>query len=233
MVLLLLGCEQREKSQRVLSFWRDSEVKAMMHRVSTERLVKSITDLESYGTRHTQEKQADVAEYILERLSEENVDVRRHAYPWKGKRYQNIEVVMHGSRSDEKYVVIGAHYDSNSEIPDHLAPGADDNASGVAGLLEVVRILKDHSMRNTLRIVFFSNEEVGQRGSEDYVKHLRDLSGDFYGAILVDMIGYGEDDEDLDVCTLPKSRWLALAIKEIGEMYDLIPMKLNVRKHCY
>ena len=84
--------------------------------------------------------------------------------------------------------VICAHYDSTSNNPWNLAPGADDNASGVSAVLEAALLLKDYPTDYTIEFVAFSGEEQGLYGSKYYVQN--PAGRQWAGAINLDMIGY-------------------------------------------
>lgn len=79
-------------------------------------------------------------------------------------RFRNYIVELPGTDLASEVLILGAHYDA---VPQ--SPGADDNASGVAALLEIARALKDQPRRRTIRLVFFTLEEVGLHGSVQYV----------------------------------------------------------------
>jgi hypothetical protein len=79
-------------------------------------------------------------------------------------RFRNYIVDLPGTDLAAEVLILGAHYDA---VP--LSPGADDNATGVAALLEIARTLKDTPRRRTIRLVFFTLEEVGLHGSVQYV----------------------------------------------------------------
>jgi aminopeptidase YwaD len=86
-------------------------------------------------------------------------------------------------------VIASAHYDSTSTDP-YNAPGADDDATGCAALLEIARLMADTETDNTLKLVFFSGEEQGLLGSAAYVAQAV-VSGDLIKAdYQSDMIGY-------------------------------------------
>ena len=91
------------------------------------------------------------AHYIEGELRAAGYEVMVQPYEADGRAVRNIEVEVPG---DEQIVVVGAHYDSVQG-----SPGANDNATGVAGVLELARRLKDVSPRHTLRFVAFANEE--------------------------------------------------------------------------
>ncbi|MEH1840737.1 MAG: M28 family peptidase [Nostoc sp.] len=96
----------------------------------------------------------------------------------------NIFAERVGTNKAAKAILVGAHYDTVA-----LSPGADDNASGVAVVLEVARLLGSRSTPRTLQLAFFDKEEAGLLGSQAFVSktaRLQNLSG----AIIMDMVGY-------------------------------------------
>ncbi|WP_141731032.1 M28 family metallopeptidase [Oligoflexus tunisiensis] len=109
----------------------------------------------------------------------------------------NVIATLPGrSRPDEVYVV-GAHYDSTSERPFELAPGAEDNASGTAGLLTLARLFAEQPPEATLIFIAFSGEEQGLLGSRAWLKNwLADgRTQQIHGVFIMDMIGYSGDGE--------------------------------------
>jgi Peptidase family M28 len=82
--------------------------------------------------------------------------------------WHNIIVELPGRERPEEVVLVGAHFDAVWQ-----APGADDNGTGTAALLEMARVLKDHPTKRTIRLVFFNLEEAGLVGSSAYVKAAR------------------------------------------------------------
>jgi len=97
----------------------------------------------------------------------------------------NVIAVKPGLTLPGEVYVLGAHFDTVSS-----SPGADDNASGVAGVLEVARILAAEPLATTVHFVFFAHEELDYEGSEAYAAALAAASTDVIGMISVDMIGY-------------------------------------------
>jgi hypothetical protein len=100
----------------------------------------------------------------------------------------NFESTKHGHSHPAQMVVLDAHYDSAPN-----SPGADDNASGVAGVIEAMRILSNYSFKKSLRFLFFDLEEAGLVGSNVYASlqvHKRDS---IKGVINFEMIGYHSD----------------------------------------
>ena len=90
----------------------------------------------------------------------EGADIEKH-------ESQNIIVTKPSKTSDDEIIIIGAHYDSVES-----SPGASDNASGTAVLLEVARVLESVSTDKELRFLFFGAEELGLIGSKKYVDEM-------------------------------------------------------------
>jgi Zn-dependent M28 family amino/carboxypeptidase len=107
-----------------------------------------------------------------------------------GQAFRNLEVTLPGRGRPAEIVVIGAHYDSNRGTP-----GADDNASGVAALLELARLLRGDSVTRTIRFVAFANEELpffgtADQGSRRYVQALKQRGDDVRSMLSIETIGY-------------------------------------------
>jgi hypothetical protein len=98
---------------------------------------------------------------------------------------QNLIATLEGGVDPERVFVLGAHFDS---VPG--SPGADDNASGVAAVLEVARVLAGEPLASTVHLLFFALEEVGIQGSEAYAQALAGAGVDVVGMISLDLIGY-------------------------------------------
>ncbi len=121
---------------------------------------------------------------------------------------KNLEVTLPGTTHPEEVIILSAHLDSTARpAAEHVAPGADDNASGSAALIEAARIFSDHSFARTIRLVWFTGEEEGLWGSKAYVKELNH-SEQILGVINLDMYGYDADNDhcfELHVGTLSAS----------------------------
>lgn len=90
---------------------------------------------------------------------------------------------------DNEYVLV-AHYDSWSNQKETLAPGADDNASGTAAVIEAARILRNYDFESTINFLLVSGEEMGMFGSDHHAFKAKAQKRNIQGAINADMIGY-------------------------------------------
>ncbi len=148
------------------------------------------------------------ADYIRSEFAHYGYKVLEQPYEVEGHTYKNIFVEIKGEKPPEKVLVIGAHYDTVMGTP-----GADDNASGVAGLLELARLLNDRVFDKTIQLVAFTLEEPpffrsGLMGSHVYAKNLKQKGIDVEGMICLEMIGYFTDEPGSQLFPMPFFRWM-------------------------
>jgi Zn-dependent M28 family amino/carboxypeptidase len=134
------------------------------------------------------------AAYIDEEFSRAGYAPRHQVFEVEGHRVANIEAERRGSRRPDRILVIGAHYDSVDD-----SPGANDNASGVAVMLELARLHATSAPPVTVRFVAFVNEEppyfmTPAMGSWRYAADAA-ARGDNIGAMIsLETIGYYSDE---------------------------------------
>jgi uncharacterized repeat protein (TIGR01451 family) len=137
-------------------------------------------------------------DYIRDGMQASGLDVRYHSFSLSGTPLDNVEGTLDGwgLESNTVYIVC-AHYDSTSDDPRNAAPGADDNASGVAAVLEAARVLSQYRYQHTLRFVTFAGEEQGLYGSYYYVAEAYSAGTDIGGAINLDMVAWDSNGDDV------------------------------------
>jgi hypothetical protein len=188
-----------------------------------EKYIKKLTSLE----RSSWQQQKETADYLFNLLKGFKIEVRHEEYLDRRFTYSNIVAELPGLEGKELFL-FGAHYDS---VPG--SPGADDNASGVAALLEMSRILSSCKFKKGLRIVFFSNEERKLLGSRHHAKSAKKRGDMIRGMIAIDSIGYAPSlPEDLDVATKPEQAWLANKIEEATHKYTPLKVFKIIDKQC-
>ncbi len=96
----------------------------------------------------------------------------------------NNAKARHAKARHTKAILVGAHYDTVQ-----ASPGADDNATSIAVLLEIARLLGNYASPRALRLAFFDQEELGLLGSIAFVEQAQNLQG-LQAAIVMDMVGY-------------------------------------------
>ena len=161
--------------------------------ISEQSIFNTLKEMESWGNRTTWEKQNEVADDLCRRLKKnKGIDVYFHRYKEGHQTYKNVVARFPGKKDPEAVLIFCAHYDSHPAglVAGGRAPGADDNATGVAVLLEGARVLAGNPINNSLELVFFSNEEQGHKGSKAYVKDMTAKERIIKGVINIDTIGY-------------------------------------------
>ena len=157
---------------------------------------------------------------LLRRWYPDNL-IEEDPYPFDGETWKNLILEIPGTVHPEQVVVLSAHLDSVSQDPTQSAPGASDNASGAAALLEAARIFRHFRFDQTIRIIFFTGEEQGMIGSKAYVRD-HDLTG-ILGVLNLDMFGFDQDGDrcfELHVGTLPESAPLGQCFRQALGTYQ-------------
>lgn len=143
--------------------------------------------------------------YIEKRLISYGHKPKSQFYYVRDKKVRNIEVEIAGNSNKDEILVIGAHYDTL-----YGTPGADDNASGVAALLEISRLLAKAEPKRTIRLVFFVNEEppyfhTPSMGSRVYSAQSKKQKERIFAMISLETIGYYSDEPDSQPYPFPLS----------------------------
>jgi len=134
------------------------------------------------------------AGYISDHFMKAGGNVEVQPYEVEGKTYRNV-VAQFGS-TNEPVIVVGAHYDSYQDTP-----GADDNASGVAGLIELAYLLGQADLGQRVELVAFTLEEppffrTGNMGSARHAFGLKQAGVEVEAMVCLEMIGYFSDQKD-------------------------------------
>jgi len=137
---------------------------------------------------------ADARNYIAGEWGRQSYEVTSHWYEARGLRCANLEVTRIGREYPDQILLIGAHYDSAIG-----SPGANDNASGVAALLELSRLFTTWSPATSIRFVAFVNEEPPffmsrKQGSFVYAQDARRRGDDIRLMVSLETIGYYRDE---------------------------------------
>ena len=123
-----------------------------------------------------------------------------------GRDAWNVIATFDAGPSSDIYIICG-HYDAISERPSESAPGAEDNATGAAAVIELARVFSKYPKSATLVFATFSGEEQGLVGSKAFVRNLDSATRSRIKAVLnMDMIGYSKDDSE-DVLLESSSRY--------------------------
>lgn len=172
----------------------DKFVSSQLDLVDKEKIHDWVCHLSNFHNRHSKSFFIhEVAKYLKNQILDMGYadDNLYHNYIEHGIDLENVICEKKGLTN--KTILICGHYDTilYPQIDDieSRAPGADDNASGVASILEIARILSQVNLNYTIRFAFFSGEEQGLWGSKHYAQYIKEQNVDLHLVINLDMCG--------------------------------------------
>jgi hypothetical protein len=209
----------------------DPDVQAMVDQVKWSDVSGKIEWLVDFGTRNSfAPNHQTVAESLRDALESYGLQTRFRPFKYMGTTMWTVEATQVGTKYPNSYVIICGHFDSLSEDPLVVAPGADDNATGTAAVLTTAEILSQHDFDYSIRYICFAGEEEGLVGSYFYATEEWMNNTDIVGVLNFDMLGYWEApaDRDLEIETNNASQWLAEAVVNATELYTDTPYEVHV-----
>lgn len=208
----------------------ESDSLTLVGKVDSENLLDTLSYLTSFNSRDSYEVQEEVIGFIGNELEEAGATVQLHEYEYDGRTWHNLIATIPGNASldpSEPHLIVGAHIDT---VP--FCPGADDNASGVAAIMEAARVLAASELSMRVDFVFFTLEEKGITGSSNYATDAK-ASGEVIKAMIaVDMIGFEFPDGDLELVTKPSMAWIAQDYQEAADNYTELDTVLVIKEAC-
>lgn len=200
----------------------DPRVSALVAQVNQTNMQNTVTQLSSYFTRRADSAQAQTAKNWIVSQLQTIPGVTVTTQTFSSSYAPNIIATIPGTSHPERIVVLGAHYDSiNGGGSSLAAPGADDNATGSAGILEAARILAQQDFEYTIRLMFYCAEELGLVGSDYDAQQLAASGADVVAMLNMDMIGHLQagDTYDLDFTTNNSSATLTQFCRDVTAAY--------------
>lgn len=194
---------------------RDPDIDRIVAEISPQAIEASVRTLVGFQTRHTLSDSNDPKQGIgaarnwiqaeFERMSQESggrlqVELdrftQRPSPPRIPRQTEVVNVVAtlpgRQAESKDRIYVVSAHYDSRATAPndaDSAAPGADDDASGVAAVLELARVMSKRDFDATIVFMAVAAEEQGLQGARHWAENARDRKRDIAGMITNDIVG--------------------------------------------
>ena len=203
--------------------------------VSQAQLTTSIADLVAFRSRYTYGTGDEAArDYLVGRLAAYGLTAELDPFTVGTDTAENVIAKKPGTTEPGVVFIFSAHYDSTSGSPMTDAPGADDNASGVAAVLEAARVLAPHSFRYSLWFVFTAAEEQGSKGSAHLAQTLMANHVDVRGVIAPDMIAYWPlgDRDSFDILGDPASTALVDRMAGIADQLGVAHKKWIRHDYC-
>ena len=160
-------------------------------KISTTEYGAYIQDLQNFGTRYyNTQGNLDALDYIHDAFMGYGLNVSYDSFGYNGGNYNNVVATLPGKTHPENVYIVGAHMDSTSTDPSNNAPGADDNASGMAAVLEMAKAMVGHAFAATIKFFGFNAEEQGLVGSRAYADKAKASGENVLGMLNFDMIAY-------------------------------------------
>lgn len=205
--------------------------------ISETSIAGTVRGLEEFGTRHSsQANRFSIANWIANQFRGGGItDVVLDSFQMNNAWQVNIIATIPGMINPEKEIIIGAHYDSRSNN-DLNAPGADDNASGTAAVIEMARVMMKAGYKPnvTVRFAAFAAEEAGMVGSDHYAAQAADDERHIILMQNYDMIGHrlsSQTDRNVDIIWYPGAEKEARLDSTLKRLYTTLTpiMSTNYR----
>ncbi|STQ91805.1 M28 family metallopeptidase [Iodobacter fluviatilis] len=186
-----------------------SVVNALLPQMQDSNIAQTINDLSAFTNRYyTTTHGVNASNWLKTRWQQiaagrSDITVEQFNHSWAQK---SVILTIKGTDNPSEVVVLGGHLDSingQGTSESTRAPGADDDASGIASMTEVLRVLVagGYKPRRTLKLMGYAAEEVGLRGSQDIAKSFKAANTNVVGVMQLDMTNYKGSDKDIYLYT--------------------------------
>ena len=205
-------------------------VQSLESRIDKTRILATIEHLSTeYNNRFYQHPSGvESATWIRDQwqgLAQGRDDVTAELYDHAGFAQSSVILTMEGTTLPNEVIVLGGHLDSiasGSSNPNFLAPGADDNASGIAVLTEVIRVAMDAGFRpeRTVKVMGYAGEEAGLLGSQDIADDFNDNGVNVVAVLQLDMTNYQGSVQDMAFLSDFTNSTLTQFAKDLVDTYQ-------------
>lgn len=194
-------------------------IDTVLSEISVQRIKEYLLSVE--GLRHGWENYdtlEEKARFIENTFSSFNISVQNQYLDFHGRTYRNIIGTLDG-REKEKKVLLGAHYDAAWG-----SPGADDNASGIAVMLEAANVLKEQALGRSIEFVAFTLEEPQPQtihfliGSNHFAREAKKSRSQYKAVIILESIGYTDFAEGSQVIPL----FVKIRVPKTGDFLGIV-----------
>jgi hypothetical protein len=199
----------------------DDYVADIVAAVSESGFQANIQQLQNYLSRYSSTDSYDTAAlWVRDTIQGYGIDAELQYFSMGSYNCENVVAEKPGVVDPSKIFIICGHLDDTSPQQYTNAPGADDNASGSAAVVEAARIMAGYDFKYTIRFLCFGGEEQGLVGSAYYAQQASGAGDDIVGVVNLDMILYGPvPDNVFYVPYNTASTGLALALDAITDTY--------------
>lgn len=207
--IIAMDKQKASSSKRAVAFeiTQDQLVNQSLGLVNNTNIDRQIKELENYGTRYHTTASGKRASTDLkakwESLAGNRSDVTVRLVNHSNTSMPSVIMTVRGTEKPDEYVVLGGHLDSTSREGNNNAPGADDNASGIATITEVARVLfsMNYKPKRTVEFMAFAAEEVGLVGSKEIARDYKNRNVNIVSYMQLDMTNYKGSTQDVFITT--------------------------------
>ncbi|MCK4941107.1 M28 family peptidase, partial [candidate division WOR-3 bacterium] len=187
--------------QQAPRFTYNPLVQVIVDQVDADSVLSYVQRLQDFVTRYsTHDSCTAAANYIASKFTDYGCDSVYFQYHTSGHAPNVIGVKRGTLYPDSIYTVVCGHLDATSYQSPNIAPGADDNASGTASVIEALRVMRNYQFEYSVRYIAFTGEEFGLYGSYHYASLAHSQGDSILGVLNADMIGYANAyPESVDV----------------------------------
>lgn len=182
----------------------------MLAQMQETNVAATIIALSEFTNRYyNSQAGVDASNWLMQKwtdISKDRTDISVRQFSHAGFRQQSVILTIAGTDNAAEAIVIGAHLDSILSFnmtKTARAPGADDDASGVASMTEALRamIAQGFKPRRTIHMIAYAGEEVGLRGSQEIARSFKQNNTNVVGVLQLDMTNYKGAANDIYLFT--------------------------------
>ncbi|KAA3618409.1 MAG: M20/M25/M40 family metallo-hydrolase [Flavobacterium sp.] len=196
-------------SRMAFTITEDEKVSEVLELMNVQNIEDHILELENYGTRYHNLAQGTQAAIDLKAKWEAmaafygRTDVSVRLYNHNNTPMPSVIMTITGAQFPDEFVIVGGHLDSTSNQGNNDAPGADDDASGIATITEAVRTLfeADFFPQRTIEIMAYAAEEIGLVGSGEIAQEYSSNNVNISAYVQFDMTNYNGSANDVYLIT--------------------------------
>lgn len=219
----LLPLKLQPQGKKFVIKEKDPKIVELIQQITGENLASTVQTLQDCKSRYVREPGIKVATTWLKEEFEKigSLTVATPGFTSYYGELSNVIATKQGEKNPGSAYVICGHFDSTvKSYQKTVSPGADDNGSGAAGVLESARIIGRMRFPDTIIFACWNAEEVGLVGSKAYAKTLAETQGLEIKAVFnMDMIADNHDDNEVAVIGNSRSNWLIDVFKDAALLY--------------
>jgi len=207
-------------------FWDTELCKNLVDSIDIKRWFGFVEKLATFNRYSNGKGISDAKDWIVSTMKEiKAVEVSVQDFDEDGAKLSNVIGVLGGSSSVSDIYIIGAHYDSISEDPDTAAPGAVDNATGTAAVLELCHVFAAQVPPSaSVHFLLYAGEEQGYNGSRAHLRERCPQKNNIKFMLNLDMIGWDNPDGNMkEIETYPKWANVAHLFRQASDRFCAIP----------